>query len=69
MENKSYQCSVEEWNQHRGEYDGLCLDCGEWTSGGVEPDAENYECPSCGAHNVQGAEVVLFDLDFAEDQQ
>ena len=37
---------------------GFCLACGEETSG-VEPDAREYECDSCGAKAVYGAEELL----------
>ena len=38
---------------------GFCLACGEQAYG-VEPDARNYECESCGAMKVYGAEELLF---------
>lgn len=53
------QISMEEYNQHRGDYDGLCLSCREWTTGGVEPDAEEYECEACGEPQVMGVETAL----------
>jgi len=37
---------------------GFCLECGELNAP-VEPDAEKYECDSCGAHMVYGAEQIL----------
>jgi len=37
---------------------GFCLSCGEQVDG-VEPDAHGYECASCGAHAVCGAEEIL----------
>jgi len=37
---------------------GICTSCGE-EAFGVEPDAENYECESCGKHEVFGAEQLL----------
>ena len=37
---------------------GYCLSCGEETDG-VEPDAREYECPACGAHEVYGLEECL----------
>ena len=40
------------------DYLGFCLECGAEASG-VEPDARNYECESCGANRVFGAEEVL----------
>jgi hypothetical protein len=41
-----------------GEYAGFCLACGEQADG-VEPDARNYLCESCGARKVYGAEEIL----------
>ena len=52
--------TTEEWEQHRAHYDGLCLACGEWTTGGVEPDARNYKCDLCDERRVYGAEEILF---------
>jgi hypothetical protein len=37
---------------------GFCLICGQ-ERGGCEPDARNYECESCGADQVFGAEELL----------
>lgn len=37
---------------------GLCIACGAEAEG-VEPDAENYECESCGSHRVYGASQLL----------
>jgi hypothetical protein len=37
---------------------GFCLMCGLEASG-VEPDAENYKCESCGAEQVFGADQLL----------
>jgi hypothetical protein len=37
---------------------GICLACGE-EQGGCEPDAREYECESCGARKVYGAEELL----------
>lgn len=38
--------------------EGMCCQCGE-IAYGVEPDARNYECESCGANEVFGAEELL----------
>ena len=38
---------------------GWCLACGDETIGGIEPDAENYECVECGEHQVFGASQLL----------
>jgi hypothetical protein len=40
---------------------GFCLACGE-EAYGVEPDARKYECESCGAKKVYGAEELLIML-------
>jgi len=37
---------------------GFCLSCGE-EADGCEPDAKEYECESCGEHQVYGAEEIL----------
>jgi len=39
-------------------YPGFCLLCGD-DADGCEPDAEEYECLSCGAFQVMGAENVM----------
>lgn len=44
------QCTEEEFQQHLEDMDGVCLECGEWTVGGVEPDASKYHCDSCPGH-------------------
>ena len=38
--------------------EGFCLNCGK-TQSGVEPDARQYECESCGKHKVYGIEELL----------
>lgn len=37
---------------------GICLACGA-DAFECEPDAEKYECESCGAHEVYGAAQLL----------
>jgi hypothetical protein len=37
---------------------GFCLICGR-EHHGIEPDAQNYTCESCGAEQVFGAEELL----------
>ena len=51
--------SEAEYLRHVDEYDGICLACGKWKYGGVEPDAQGYKCPECGEHQVMGAEDAL----------
>ena len=38
---------------------GFCIGCGA-DAYGVEPDARNYVCESCGQPAVYGAEELLF---------
>jgi len=40
------------------DYIGICIRCGQEQEG-VEPDARKYECDSCGANTVYGAEELL----------
>ncbi|HJU19311.1 MAG TPA: hypothetical protein VJ770_22890 [Stellaceae bacterium] len=40
---------------------GFCLACGA-EAGGVEPDAEQYECESCGEAAVYGAAEILIAI-------
>ncbi len=44
-----------------GGYPGFCLGCGA-EADGCEPDAREYECESCGARKVYGAEELLMQL-------
>jgi hypothetical protein len=48
----------EEYQNATEEYEGFCVACGE-SAYGVEPDARNYECESCGKNQVFGAEELL----------
>ncbi len=52
--------SARDLMEHSEEYDGFCITCGEWTSGGCEPDAREYRCDSCGRRTVYGAEELIF---------
>ena len=45
---------------------GFCKACG-CEQGGCEPEAADYECKSCGAHEVFGAEDILRDFENAEN--
>lgn len=40
---------------------GFCLACGN-EADGVEPDARNYRCESCGAKQVFGCEELLMEV-------
>lgn len=40
---------------------GFCRACGA-EADGVEPDAEGYECESCGEAQVSGADNLLIEM-------
>jgi len=50
---------------------GLCTECEEIQEGGVEPDAEEYECEACKAHAVMGMEQALLNghIDITDDEE
>ena len=50
--------TLEQIEEAMGEYGGFCTSCGE-PAFGVEPDAHEYECESCGAMTVYGAEELV----------
>ena len=41
-----------------GRYKGFCVACGQ-EKDGVEPDAREYVCDGCDAHQVCGAEELI----------
>ncbi|RLF43963.1 MAG: hypothetical protein DRN17_05360 [Thermoplasmata archaeon] len=49
----------EKVNGHINENDGFCIECGEISYGGVEPDAMNYLCEECGEKKVVGMETAI----------
>ena len=52
------EMTSDEYQDLRDEYSGICLNCEEYADG-VEPDARNYECESCGESKVFGIEEAL----------
>lgn len=60
MEEKKPKISLERIMEavESGDYKGFCTECGG-EAYGVEPDAREYECESCGAKKVYGAEELL----------
>lgn len=67
---KTIYLTEDEYLEHTDAYDGVCLGCGKWTSGGVEPDAEKYRCEDCGEAKVYGTEqaMVIGRLYIDEDE-
>lgn len=53
MANRKYP-TIEQVEEMDGEQQGWCIACGE-IQDGCEPDAEGYECESCGCQTVYGA--------------
>jgi len=66
-----FECTEEDFRYHQDNNDGICLECGEWTDGGVEPDAEGYTCEECGCDSVCGADqaLILGELGFCADDE
>lgn len=67
--NVKIEISGDDYDAHCNDNDGICLACGEWTCGGVEPDASNYKCEMCDSTSVMGCEEALMQgyLDFTND--
>lgn len=54
--------SISEYENHREDYDGFCKECNQITNmGGVEPDAEGYECILCDQMSVVGMENAMIE--------
>jgi hypothetical protein len=51
--------TVEEYEGHREEYNGICLACGNVQFGGCEPDMEDGACDACGSMRLCGFEQAL----------
>lgn len=51
--------TMERYQEAREGYEGWCKTCQDFTTGEVEPDAEDYECEQCREHTVIGAEDAL----------
>jgi hypothetical protein len=51
-------------------YGGICLACGEIQEGEIEPDAEDYQCDSCGEMKFYGIEQALISgrIAFSDDE-
>lgn len=52
------EVTMEEFEELREDYMGVCLACGAWRDC-TEPDAREYDCEACGEHQVFGAEELL----------
>ena len=65
----SFQMSEAEYRDGDNNSEGRCLACGD-EAYGVEPDARQYECESCGEPKVYGlAELLMMGLlEFTESE-
>jgi Zn finger protein HypA/HybF involved in hydrogenase expression len=58
-----------QFESYQNENSGYCKDCDEITTDGVEPDAEEYECPECRKETVMGLDnaLVLEHIEIMDD--
>ena len=69
---KTIHCTEEDISEGTN---GACIACGEIHYGGVEPDARNYPCDSCGENQVFGMKELLImgkivlDDEYDEDNE
>lgn len=61
-------CSREEFLEHEESYDGVCLNCNNWSCGKHETDACNDYCDYCGECKVFGAgqALIMGELDIRD---
>lgn len=50
-----------EYDHYSDQFNGKCLACDAWHFGGIEGDAEGYECDYCGESQVMGMLNLLFE--------
>ena len=67
---KTVSVSEEAYREHEDNYDGICLGCGQWSCGGVEPDAREYTCCECDLPLVYGASeaMMMGNLDIGDEE-
>lgn len=57
---KSMKIALDQFQQHRDDYDGFCVACNAVTNdGGCEPDASYYQCEQCGQKTVFGIDEAI----------
>ena len=59
---KVFTITPAQYEDRAESYGGICLDCGTTHHGEIEPDAEDYECDSCGELKVYGIEQALISV-------
>ena len=60
--------SLEDYNEHRENYIGVCTKCGAEREC-CEPDASGYECEECGELAVEGADNLLMSNFYSVDRE
>jgi hypothetical protein len=65
-----FTMTEDQFRRAEGNYEGYCIACKAET-GGVEPDATNYECEACGENQVFGMHELLFMemIDFVGEEE
>lgn len=51
--------SQDRYNDHVSDSDGFCVECESIIYGGIDADAEEDECESCGEHSVMSFEIAI----------
>lgn len=56
------ELSCGQFKSHRDDMDGFCTNCNQVTTfGGIEPDAEQYECEECGEFSLYGMDYIIMN--------
>ena len=56
---KEFRVPLDEYEAACDQFEGFCTSCNEVTNAGVEPDARDVVCESCGDSAVFGVEEAL----------
>jgi hypothetical protein len=56
---KKHFITIEQYHEFEEDNLGLCVECGSEREM-CEPDAEKYQCETCGKHAVYGSASLLF---------
>ena len=54
-----YTMSADDWQDMDNDSMGYCVNCNEFTTDCVEPDAQGYTCDDCEQPAVMGAQDAL----------
>jgi len=64
------EVSTEEYQDAVDSYIGWCTECKAFIRERTEPDADHYDCPTCGRMQVMGAEQALLvgEIELKDDE-